>query len=255
MTISLTCRYNNPSLISGASINAIQPPIIPSTISKSLTINSISDYKRYILDSLTIPSEASNISLTIDITINSNSDVYIDYLSFDNKLSLKTNLVDNGYFEEVDFNEKPNNFILTNCDSNDKTYINITPNLFTKNSNNVRSFKFMPCDIDFPTYKEIKQYLFIDGSKNDKYTLSVIAKSLVDYSSIFRVIVKFFTTSGEDTYIFDFDKNNPNYQALVKCIKVKDNYTQILLAIQYNGTNEALIDSLELYKEGNDVSI
>ena len=93
IVISLKATYSTIPLVDPLSMssinetNAIIPPVIPprnGTITKSITISDIDEYKEYQLDDLTIPNSATLISeLLITISIPSNTKVYFDYFSFE----------------------------------------------------------------------------------------------------------------------------------------------------------------------------
>ena len=203
-----------------------------------------------------IPETAYNVSIKVGINIlEADTEIYLDDLQLIiNSNYLRSNLIENGYMDFIDSNNKPSGWTLLNCDSNDKV-VNVENDALHLDVLGKKAFKISAKNITVDSNNEFKNKVIykrlpISGKKGEQLTFSVYAKACVSSNITFRSFVRFINNNIADSdYIFDFEKYLDNWQMLTRAITAVDDYSAVIVGVEYIGSNQVLLDCFQLYKE------
>ena len=214
------------------------------------------DWYHFKTSKVTIPSDAYDIQMSVKfILANYTTSIYIDGLQLTNaKFNTRHNLIENGYMEYFDNDGRPRGWDFENVDTLDRV-MKISNSIHSSIiGNSVMKIASGNCDFDIITntykLKRMSKKINITGLAGEQFVYSVLGKADVTNNVIFRTFITFtYENKGEKTYYFDFDKNFDNWQMLTRDIVTEDNFTKVVVGVEYDGGVEASFDCFQLYKD------
>ena len=214
-----------------------------------------SDWYHFKTNKITIPSAAKNITMSVNISIsNIETTLFVDDLQLtDAKFITRHNLIENGYMEFHKSTGRPYGWKFENFETEDKVTTIVSSDVHSKILGE-KVMRIAPGDCgisgDSYTLKKMYKSMNFNGSAGEQLIFSVLGKADVTNNVIFRSFITMtYETKGDITYRFDFDKNFSNWQMLTRTIATEDNYTKVVVGIEYDGGVEALFDCFQLYRD------
>ena len=207
---------------------------------------------------VTIPSEAHNITMIVELIVNQvATEILLDDLQLTNSdFFTRYNLIENGYMEFVDSNNRPYGWSFENLDNEDVVQTIQDDNVHFKILGNkvmkIAAGNVARGDFTNNNYKVKKMFksIPITGLAGEQLIFSVFTKACVTNNMIFRAFIKFNYESKGTVYSqFDFDKHFDNWQMLTRAVVAEDNFTNVEVGIEYDGGVEVLLDCFQLYKD------
>ena len=204
----------------------------------------------------TIPSDAYNISMFVEIIATSNQcELFVDELQLTLvDQSNRTNLVGNGYMQFVEDN-LPEGWLFDNDETVDEiVQVSSSDEHSPILGGNV--MRFAPGDVaDSGTssqfsVKKMYQDLNIKGLSGESLVFSVFAKAYASFNNKFRAYLRFdYINQTSYTHYFEFDRNFSKWQMLTRSITAQYDYSSVTIGIEYSGGNEAMFDAIQLYRD------
>lgn len=209
-------------------------------------------------DEVIIDDNYYNVTMVIEVLINQvETEIYLDDFQLTNsEYFTRYNLIENGYMEFVDSNNRPSGWTFENFDDDDiicaATDDDIHAPILGENVMRIAPGNLKKEDFTDNKYKIKKMYktIPINGLAGDQLIFSVFGKASVSNNMIFRAFIKFnYENKGTIYSQFDFDKYLNNWQMLTRSVVAEDNYSEVIVGIEYLGGVEVLLDCFQLYKD------
>lgn len=207
-------------------------------------------------EDIVIEENAYNISFKVGLDIlPTDVEIYLDELQLiTNSYYVRSNLIENGYLNFVDDDNQPSGWNSSNLDENDhiinKEIDELHLDIFGKNVFKISSRNLAVSPNNEYKNKKIYKIIQISGKKGDQLTFSVFAKSCVSLNTTFRSFVHFVNNNTIfSECFFDFEKNLDNWQMLTRSISAVDDYSAVIVGVEYIGSSNVLVDCFQLYKE------
>lgn len=222
---------------------------------KEITFSGNSNWKPFSFSS-TLPSDAYNITLKVEIVVNGvASELGVDDLQLCiGKQKTRYNYIENGYMEFVQ-NGLPKGWMFENRETEDELMeVSSSDEHTSVFGKNVMKFSKGNIEKDSTgiNYKIKKMYKEIPchGLSGEKLVFSVFAKAFASSGNIFRSYMKIYHTNGQyRNYTFDFDKNFKNWQMLTRAVTAEYDFNKVEVGIEYSGGSDAYFDAFQLYKD------
>lgn len=220
---------------------------------KEITFSGNSNWKQFSLSS-TLPSDAYNITLKVEIVVSGVScEVGIDDLQLcSGKQKTRYNLIENGYMEFAQ-NGLPKGWLFENRETEDELMeVSSIDEHASVLGNQVMRFKAGDVKREGNNFRTKKMYKEIPchGLSGEQLIFSVFAKAFVSSGNIFRSYIKIYHTNGQyRDYTFDFDKNFKNWQMLTRAVTAEYDFEKVEVGVEYSGGSDAYFDAFQLYKD------
>lgn len=231
-------------------------PVTRSFTSLAVLDFSKSSWYSFVTPKVTIPTSASDITMTVELNVNHKSTtIYLDDLQLtDSEYFTRFNLIENGYME-FESNSRPYGWTFDNFETEDKI-VKITsdpthPSLLGDNVMRIAPGNINKTDYSY-NYKVKKMYkeISLKGLAGEQLIFSVFGKGCVTENVIFRAFIKFvYENKGEVYSQFDFEKHFDNWQMLTRAITAEDNFSKVIVGVEYDGGAEVMLDCFQLYKD------
>lgn len=204
-----------------------------------------------------IPSGSHDIAMVVELMVDQvSTDILLDDLQLTNSdFFTRYNLIENGYMEFVNSDNRPSGWSFENLDDED-IVDTVDDDIHSEILGN-KVMRIAPGNVvrgDFTNnnYKVKKMFksIPITGLAGEQLIFSVLAKACVTSNMIFRAFIKFnYENKGTIYSQFDFDKHFDNWQMLTRAVVAEDNFTEVVVGIEYDGGVEVLLDCFQLYKD------
>lgn len=236
----------------------MKPEKVTKALEKSITINvDETDWYHFETEQLVIPSDALDISMKVEMKVaGSDNVVFFDDLQVtDGLFDTRYNLIENGYLEFFDDLNLPEGWTFENLQPDEEFEFLESTGIHSKIlGNNVMMFKgnINPETNAIISLARKKMYrtLNVKGLSGEKLIYTVFGKGYATRNSIFRAFIKItYDEKPERTHTFSFGKNLNNWQVLTRSITAEDNYSKIVVGVEYVGVNDVYVDCFQLYKD------
>lgn len=206
---------------------------------------------------VSIPAQAHHITMTVELVVDHiGTEIYMDDLQLTNSsFFTRYNLIENGYMEFADSDNRPHGWSFQNLDNEDAIAMIEEDNIHSSMLGN-HVMRIAPGDVEkvdlLNDYKMKRMFksIPVTGLAGEQFIFSVFAKGCVTNNTIFRAFIKFVYENKDPVYSqFDFDKHFDNWQMLTRSVVAEDNFTEVVVGIEYDGGAEVLLDCFQLYKD------
>ena len=220
---------------------------------KEVTFSGNSNWKPFSLSS-TLPSDAYNITLKVEIVVNGVAcEVGVDDLQLcSGKQKVRYNFIENGYMEFA-LNGLPKGWNFENREVEDELMeVSSMDEHASVLGNQVMRFKAGDVKLEGNGFRTKKMYKKIPcrGLSGEQLIFSVLGMASASSGNIFRSYMKIYHTNGQyRDYTFDFDKNFKNWQMLTRAVTVESDFDKVEVGIEYSGGSDAYFDAFQLYKD------